>query len=137
MSQIEVLNGNMSAAHAARLSRPDVIAAYPITPQTPVVEYLTQFHADGLLKDEEIYNIFDTNKILKKPVSIGITDRSGVAGITYWIQDNLKVKIEKNHAGVLKIKEWIDTQYEAERTIGISDEEMWTLVRKHLPELKK
>ena len=94
-------------------------------------------HADGLLKDEEIYNIFDTNKILNKPVSIGITDRSGVAGIIYWIQNNLKIKIDKNHPGVTKIKEWIDTQYEAERTIGISDEEMWTLVKKHLPEIIK
>jgi phenylglyoxylate dehydrogenase alpha subunit len=52
MSQVEVLNGNMAAAHAARLARPAVIAAYPITPQTPVVEYLTQFHADGLLQCE-------------------------------------------------------------------------------------
>jgi pyruvate ferredoxin oxidoreductase alpha subunit/phenylglyoxylate dehydrogenase alpha subunit len=52
MSQVEVLNGNMAAAHAARLSRPEVIAAYPITPQTPVVEYLTQFHADGTLPCE-------------------------------------------------------------------------------------
>src|SRR5208337_3132877 len=52
MSQVEVLNGNMAAAHAARLARPAVIAAYPITPQTPVVEYLTQFHADGALDCE-------------------------------------------------------------------------------------
>ena len=44
---VEVLNGNKAAAWAARLARPDVIAAYPITPQTPVVEYLTQFYADG------------------------------------------------------------------------------------------
>ncbi len=50
MSRVEVLNGNMAAAWAARLARPAVIAAYPITPQTPVVEYLTQFHADGSLK---------------------------------------------------------------------------------------
>ena len=46
---VAVLNGNLAAAWAARLSRPDVIAAYPITPQTPVVEYLTQFRADGEL----------------------------------------------------------------------------------------
>lgn len=49
MSRVEVLNGNMAAAWAARLSRPEVVAAYPITPQTPVVEYLTQFHVDGVL----------------------------------------------------------------------------------------
>jgi len=52
VSTVEVLNGNKAAAWAARLAQPDVIAAYPITPQTPVVEYLTQFYADGDLKCE-------------------------------------------------------------------------------------
>ncbi|MCL2497322.1 MAG: phenylglyoxylate dehydrogenase [Symbiobacteriaceae bacterium] len=49
MANYDVLNGNRAAAVAALLCRPDVIAAYPITPQTPVVEYLMQFAADGLL----------------------------------------------------------------------------------------
>ncbi len=49
---VAVVNGNLAAALAAKLSRPDVIAAYPITPQTPVVEYLTQFRADGQLSCE-------------------------------------------------------------------------------------
>lgn len=47
MQKIDVVNGNMAAAIGAALAKPDVIAAYPITPQTPVVEYLTQFAADG------------------------------------------------------------------------------------------
>lgn len=47
MPRIDILNGNQAAAVGAKLSRPDVIAAYPITPQTPIVEYLTQFAADG------------------------------------------------------------------------------------------
>jgi phenylglyoxylate dehydrogenase alpha subunit len=47
MARVEVLNGNKSAAVGAALARPGVIAAYPITPQTPLVEYLTQFKADG------------------------------------------------------------------------------------------
>lgn len=51
-NRIEVMNGNKAAATAAMLCRPDVVAAYPITPQTPVVEYLTQFHADGILNAE-------------------------------------------------------------------------------------
>lgn len=49
MSTVDVLNGNGAAAVGAKLSRPDVIAAYPITPQTPLVEYLTQMVADGTL----------------------------------------------------------------------------------------
>lgn len=47
MSSYVVMNGNMAAAVGASLCRPEVIAAYPITPQTPIVEYLTQFVADG------------------------------------------------------------------------------------------
>lgn len=50
MQEFDVINGNKAAAIAASLVNPDVIAAYPITPQTPVVEYLTQFAADGVLK---------------------------------------------------------------------------------------
>ena len=51
-NRIEVMNGNKAAATGATLCRPDVVAAYPITPQTPVVEYMTQFHADKLLNAE-------------------------------------------------------------------------------------
>ncbi len=50
MSMVDVLNGNQAAAKGAALSRPDVVAAYPITPQTPLVEYLTQFVANGELE---------------------------------------------------------------------------------------
>ena len=50
MQEFDVINGNKAAAIAAALVNPDIIAAYPITPQTPVVEYLTQFAADGILK---------------------------------------------------------------------------------------
>ncbi|RKL62287.1 phenylglyoxylate dehydrogenase [Thermoanaerobacteraceae bacterium SP2] len=49
MPMIDVLNGNKAAAIGAKLSRPGVIAAYPITPQTPIVEYLTEFVANGEL----------------------------------------------------------------------------------------
>lgn len=49
MSKIDAVNGNKAAAIGAKLARPDVIAAYPITPQTAVVEYLTEFVANGEL----------------------------------------------------------------------------------------
>lgn len=45
-------------------------------------------HADGLLKDEEIYNIFDTKRLLNRPASVMIGKTSGLAGIAYWINDN-------------------------------------------------
>jgi phenylglyoxylate dehydrogenase alpha subunit len=49
MKEIRVLNGNKAAAYGAKLSRPEIIAVYPITPQTTLVEYLSQFVADGEL----------------------------------------------------------------------------------------
>lgn len=52
MSTVRVLSGNDSCALAAKMARPDVVAAYPITPQTPIVEALSQFVADGELDAE-------------------------------------------------------------------------------------
>jgi pyruvate/2-oxoacid:ferredoxin oxidoreductase alpha subunit len=42
-----LLTGNHAVAWAARLARPKVVPVYPITPQTPVLEKLTEFQADG------------------------------------------------------------------------------------------
>ena len=42
-------------------------------------------HADGLLKNEEIYNIFDTDKLLNRPVLVAVSNTSGLAGIAHWI----------------------------------------------------
>lgn len=96
-------------------------------------------HADGVIKNEEIYNIFDTYKILNRPIKVTITDKSGAAGIAYWINQRLglkdEAKIDKRHPSVLKIYNWIEKQYNEGRTTSISDEEMEKLCRKYLPEL--
>ena len=96
-------------------------------------------HADGLIKNEEIYNIFDTTKILKRPIVTMITDKSGKAGIAHWINARLSAKgqavIDKKHPGVSKIHKWVTEQYDAGRATGISHEELEKLVRKYLPEL--
>lgn len=52
--QRKVITGNAAAAYAAMLCRPDVVAAYPITPQSEVVEQLARFHANGLLDCEYV-----------------------------------------------------------------------------------
>ncbi len=52
MKTLKPLNGNQSIAEAARQIDPDVIAAYPITPSTAVVETIAQFKADGLITGE-------------------------------------------------------------------------------------
>ncbi|HWI84460.1 transketolase C-terminal domain-containing protein [Ramlibacter sp.] len=47
-----LLTGNHAAAWAARLARPQVVPVYPITPQTPILELLTDFHARGEMRAE-------------------------------------------------------------------------------------
>jgi len=48
------LEGSWAMAEAAKLCRPGVVAAYPITPQTHIVEHLAQFVAEGELKAESV-----------------------------------------------------------------------------------
>jgi isopropylmalate/homocitrate/citramalate synthase len=81
-------------------------------------------HADGLLKNEEIYNCFDTQKLLKRPIGVAITDKSGAAGIKHWIEDRYDVQIPKHDPHVIAIKDRIDAEYAADRVSTISDEEM-------------
>jgi isopropylmalate/homocitrate/citramalate synthase len=91
-------------------------------------------HADGLLKNEEIYNVFDTAKLLNRPVSASITDKSGTAGIVLWTHNKVGrgASLTKTHPGVKKIHKWIMRQYERGRTSTITDKEMLAQVKKHL-----
>ncbi len=96
-------------------------------------------HADGALKDEEIYNIFDTDKILHRPLAVAVTDKSGVAGIAYWINSNLlknkDIIIDKRDPGILKINEWVSDQYANGRTTAMSYDELLNKVEECMPEI--
>ncbi|MBI3359714.1 MAG: pyruvate ferredoxin oxidoreductase, partial [Chloroflexi bacterium] len=54
MSRIRALDGNGAVAQAMRQINPDVVAAYPITPQTSIVENFAQMVADGEVATEFI-----------------------------------------------------------------------------------
>jgi len=82
-------------------------------------------HADGLLKDEEIYNIFDTAKILNRPPMVAISNTSGTAGIAVWLSAQLQgEKIDKKDERVAKLKNWVDEQYAAGRQTAIGNDEL-------------
>jgi hypothetical protein len=96
-------------------------------------------HADGMIKNEEIYNIFDTKKILNRPVEVLINDKSGSAGIAWWLNTHLKLsgemQVDKKHPGVLKLAKWVQSEYDKGRVTAISHKEMLTMASKYLPEL--
>ncbi|MBP8304651.1 MAG: hypothetical protein KBE04_11035 [Phycisphaerae bacterium] len=81
-------------------------------------------HADGLLKDEEIYNCFDTQRLLNRAVGVVITDKTGAAGIKHWIESRYEIQIAKQDPRVIRIKDRIDAEYAVDRISGISDQEM-------------
>lgn len=95
-------------------------------------------HADGLLKDQEIYNVFDTQGILNRPPDVALTDRSGLAGIAFWLNTQLHIphnkRIDKSDPALSKIKEWIDGEFAQGRVNIITDDEMMEMVKKYLPE---
>ncbi len=97
-------------------------------------------HADGLARDERIYNIFDTEALLNRPAEVALTDKSGSDGVYLWVNNFLglhgKDRIKKTK--MVKIMRWVTDQYEVEdRTTAISDRELVDLVKEHLPKYYK
>jgi len=118
---------------------------YKIPPMTPLVGKnfnVTRagIHADGLMKNEEIYNIFDTAKILNRPWRIVISNTSGLAGIAHWMNifynKTGEDAYQKKDPVVIRVKEWVDAQYETGRITLITDEEMETVSRLAIEELE-
>jgi len=96
-------------------------------------------HADGMIKNPEIYNIFDTEKILNRPPQIIINDKSGSAGIAQWINTHMRLtgdsRINKQDPSVSRINAWIQELYNKGRVTSISNEEMEHVVRHFMPHL--
>ena len=85
-------------------------------------------HADGLLKNEEIYNVFDTGKFLNRPPLVAVSNTSGLAGIAHWINTYYHLKnekqVDKNSILVVELKKWVDAEYESGRVTVLTDQEL-------------
>jgi isopropylmalate/homocitrate/citramalate synthase len=106
---------------------------YDIPPMTPFVGAnfnVTRagIHADGLLKDEEIYNIFNTKKLLNRAAGVAVTKTSGLAGIAYWMNEHYRLKgesaVDKRSPVVMFLKDWVDREYENGRQTAVTDKEL-------------
>lgn len=96
-------------------------------------------HADGLLKDEEIYNIFDTGKVLNRPATVAVDAHSGLAGIAFWMNGYYKLSddmlVDKKSELVAKVKELVDQEYANGRNTCMGDGELDDMVHGIDPEL--
>lgn len=98
-------------------------------------------HADGILKNEEIYNSFDTAKILNRPMIIAVNEFSGHAGIAGWINSYYQLddseKLDKRDERLNPIKSWVDEEYKKGRTTVIRNEELCKLIEEFIPEIEE
>ena len=88
-------------------------------------------HADGMIKDEEIYNPFDTTKLLNRPPGVAITDKSGAAGLLMWMQKHRPAEAEglsKRDPRVLRVLDLVMREYDDGRIIAIADEEVHRMI---------
>lgn len=94
-------------------------------------------HADGIMKDAEIYNIFDTEQILNRPASVSVSNTSGLAGIAFWINNHYCLTgddiVSKRDAICEKLKEKVDLMYTDGRTTVMSDEELEAILSEIAP----
>ncbi len=94
-------------------------------------------HADGLMKDQEIYTIFDTKKLLGKSPSVQIGKASGLAGIAYWINSTFELpedqQVGKHDDVVIAMKKWIDDEYEDGRQTVLSNKELESMLEHLAP----
>lgn len=90
-------------------------------------------HADGLLKDEEIYNIFNTSAILNRPALVAVDSHSGLAGVAHWINSYFRLggpyMLDKQDPLVAAVKAQVDALYEEGRNTVMGDEELEIMVR--------
>ncbi len=116
---------------------------YEIMDRTPFVgrnfnSTRAGIHADGLIKNEEIYNIFNTDKILGRPVSVMVGEVSGAAGIAHWMNTHFglknEAKIDKHDDFVAKVKDVIDKEYADGRTTSFGDIELEQIMKEVDPE---
>lgn len=110
---------------------------YIVPPKTPFVgrafnSTRAGIHADGMLKNEEIYNIFDTASILNRPARVAVDKTSGLAGIAFWLNDYYKLpeeyRVDKSDPLVIKMKEAVDREYEEGRNSSFGDDELVNLI---------
>ena len=91
-------------------------------------------HADGMLKDEEIYNIFDTAKILNRPASVAVDSRGGTASIAHWLNNYFRLTgdnaVEKTDPLILEMRRRVDDLYAKGRNTVMGDEELEIMVRR-------
>lgn len=116
---------------------------YEIPPMMPFVgqDFNTTragIHADGLLKDREIYTMFDSRELLGRPARVLIGQSSGAAGLLHWIQTqypDTSQHLSKRDQRLAILVNWVQSVYETGRVTAIGDDEIEEKLAELTPDL--
>ena len=129
-SRIMLLTASTIIITVDRLAAPCPFTIPPMTPFVGRSFNLTRagIHADGMMKDPEIYNIFDTEALLGRAPKVAISATSGVAGVAFRINEYRntigEAPLPKTAPVVQRIYEWVCAEYDGGRITVITDEEL-------------
>ena len=94
-------------------------------------------HIDGLLKDAETYMSFDPQRVLGRPIKVVVSDRSGVAGIVWWLNAHRSAEaaapLQKSDPRVQAVYRDLQARYASGRCDDPSEAELAALAEAHLP----
>lgn len=117
---------------------------YEIPPMTPLVgeDFNTTragIHADGLLKDPEVYTAFDSDALLNRGIRVLVGQGSGAAGLLHWMQRYYALPadhpLDKRDPRLIRINDWVQQEYESGRVTALGDEELARVIAQLEPEL--
>lgn len=117
---------------------------YKIPPMQPLVgaDFATTragIHADGLMKDGEVYSVFDTGALLRRPPRVMINQSSGAAGLALWIDEHFGLSgeriVDKRDERLRPVLQWLNAQYENGRVTDVGDSELEEVIQRLAPDL--
>ena len=117
---------------------------YQVPPMTPLVgvDHNTTragIHADGLLKDPEVYSAFDGDGLLNSALRVLVNQSSGAAGLLHWIQEHYGAEvaqgIDKRDPRLKPVLDGIAEEYRTGRVTAYGDAELERGIRDLAPDL--
>jgi 2-phosphinomethylmalic acid synthase len=88
-------------------------------------------HADGLNKFWWMYAPFNVPQLLNRPLEVSLTKESGIAGLVFLIRQRMGLDLPKDDTRLLKIYDWLITEFDNGRQTSIEWEELAPVVARY------
>ncbi len=98
-------------------------------------------HVHGAARDPEVYAAFDFARLLNRPTKVFLTDRSGLSGVAYWVNERFDLQgeaaVDKRDPGVAAMHKEVLAAYGEGGRERLNDEELTAMARRHIPAARR